>query len=217
MKHLLKLFLVLIIAGIYPMATLFFNEAISNNLIFYYQPNLYHIVILWLFGIWYFGFLIYGAISFWRNVGQAHFMIKFVVPIVLIIASILGFVGLSALNLFVSLFSSPHKLEYKCDGYDITSKASGNEGLAKYYYAIQNNNVVKIGDKDELKDCQAKIILNIPKDIYNNNDYTYIYTSPFATQYEIAKIPQVKFALDSNPNAIITEYKQGNSVTIGIK
>ena len=220
MNHLLKLFLILIIAGIYPMATIFLAGTISDNLIFYYYPYLYNIVIFWLFGIWYFGFLIYGMITFWRNVGQSHFMVKFVVPIILIIVSLLGFVGLSSLGLFISLFNSPHKLEYKCDGYDITSKASGNEGVAKYYYAVKNNSVVRIGDKEYLRDCQVKIILNIPEGIYNSynsSNYTYIYTSPFATQAEIANTLAVKSILDSNPNARITEYEQGSYVTISIK
>ena len=220
MNHLLKLFLILIIAGIYPMATIFLAGTISDNLIFYYYPYLYNIVIFWLFGIWYFGFLIYGMIAFWRNVGQSHFMVKFVVPIILIIVSLLGFVGLSSLGLFISLFNSPHKLEYKCDGYDITSKASGNEGVAKYYYAVKNNSVVRIGDKEYLRDCQVKIILNIPEGIYNSynsSNYTYIYTSPFATQAEIANTLAVKSILDSNPNARITEYEQGSYVTISIK
>ena len=220
MKHLFKLFLILIIAGIYPMATIFLAGMISDNLIFYYYPVLYNIVTFWLFGIWYLGFLIYGMITFWRNVGQSHFMVKFVVPIILIIVSLLGFVGLSGLSLIASFFVSPHKLEYKCEGYDITSKASGNEGVAKYYYAVKNNSVVRIGDKEKLKDCQVKIILNIPQGIYNSynsSNYTYIYTSPFATQAEIANIPQVRVILKSNPNARITEYRQGIYVTITIK
>ena len=215
MKHLLKLFLILIIAGIYPMARLFFTEALSNNIIFYYNPYLYDIITFWLFGIWYFGFLIYGAISFWKNVGQAHFMIKFVVPIVLIIVSVLGFFGLSGLSLFVSFFTSPYKLEYKCDGYDIASKPSGNEGIAKYYYGIQNNNVVKIGSKEYIKDCQAKITIKILST--NQTNYDEVYSSPFATQSEIIKTPQVRSVLGYDSSAKVTEYIQGSLIAITIK
>ena len=127
-----------------------------------------------------------------------------------------SFVGLSALIMFIPVPKSAYQLEYKCKDYDIVSKSKSVLTQLKDYYAIKNETVVRLYNKNSTaKNCDGEITLKIIDGKNVKNDY--LYTSPFANRDEIANNPKVRVILKSNPNARITEYTQGNSVTISIK
>ena len=198
------------------MVIVLFKKEISDSLIFYYYLFLYGILTFWFYNIWYFRFGVWLKNRLWRNSEHINFGFKIVVSIVFIVASLVSFVGLSALIMFIPVPKLAYQLEYKCKDYDIVSKSKSVLTQLKDYYAIKNETVVRLYNKNSTaKNCDGEITLKIIDGKNVKNDY--LYTSPFATQAEIANTPEVKSILDSNPNARITEYEQGSSVTIAIK
>ena len=215
MKNIAKLFLILFIAGLYPAIITYFTGAISENLIFFYYPFLYQTVTLWIFIVWYLGFLVYGAINYYRNIGESKITLKIVSSVLLLSVSLIAFTGLLFLVLIISYFNSSYKLVQKCDGYSIASKSTGGLGNAKYYFGVKDYTAIRLGEKDEIKDCKAKITL-ITTDGRNtsSDNQSVLYVSPFATQAEVARTPQVESILKGYPNGKIIEYKPATSITI---
>lgn len=194
------------------MVILFGINNLSENVIFYYYPILFYIPTVLLYILWYFGFLMLGVNTSRRNNDRTDPYIKYVIPTILVTISVFAFVLLSALNVVSALSYSRYSKVSSCNGYDIASRGIGFYSLR--YYGIKEYNVAKIS-ASYVKDCQSEITLRIIEG--NNSKNAYFYASPFATQAQIANTPEVKSILDSNPNARITEYEQGDLVIITIK